>query len=187
MKKLFIILIIPIVILCSGCSIKETIKETIKNAVGTVITYGYNQSPEGRAEAITKKIVKAFDNQDEEGVKKLFAKNVIDKCKDFDSDLKNAFSYYNTKSTKAKYDYDGEEADFNYGNVVRFVAYAVDLTCENGSYTIMLYICTDDDNDNSNIGIFHLMITRNEFLGKDNCNNTIEIINDIGYGIYCVS
>ena len=186
MKRLAIVFssILIMIMFFNGCSFQGSTKA--KDIIGDIINSEYNKSPEGRSEEITKKIVKAFENEDGSKVRELFAKNIIKKYENFDKDLKNAFHYYNISNFKPEYECVGEEATTDNGNIVRFVSYSVDLISDNNSYTITLDICTDDDNDSSNIGIWSLFISKGEFVGNESYYDTMEKCEKNRFGIYCV-
>ena len=145
------------------------------------LPYSFFASTEKITIDTLKKVVKAFDNRDKEMVKSLFAKNILKKYKNFDKELDKAFKYYTIKSEKVEYSWSGDSDSTEDGITITFTGGDVTIKKANKSFDISIEICSNDDNDDLNVGVWCIYL-QNEKLEptKDSEINDSEP----NYGIY---
>lgn len=151
------------------------------------LPYSFFASTEKITIDTLKKVVKAFDNRDKEMVKSLFAKNILKKYKNFDKELDKAFKYYTIKSEKVEYSWSGDSDSTEDGITITFTGGDVTIKKANKSFDISIEICSNDDNDDLNVGVWNLYIVDNNL--DENEIKGIYSDDDIGsdipkYGIY---
>lgn len=125
------------------------------------LPYSFFASSEKIATDTMKKVVKAFDNRDKEMVKSLFAKEVLKKYKNFDKDLDKAFKYYTIKSEKVDYDWSGDSDSTEDGKTIAFTGGDAIVNKGKKGFTISSEICSNDENNDANIGIWNICIVEN--------------------------
>ena len=104
------------------------------------------------------KITNAIENKDENALKKLFAKNVIDEIEDFSETATKLFSYYKgeTISYKSWGTHTEKSKEYDIEEEIFYISY--DVTTTEGVFRIAASIVIKDTTDKDNEGIEALYI-----------------------------
>ncbi len=107
-----------------------------------------------------KELVTAFENNDKKAVKELFSRNILKKYENFDNDLNKAFSYFNDNMKSKKYTYEESvsAAEINYGDMVLFCDYDINVADGKTHYILSAQVCTDDDEYKDNMGVWSVCL-----------------------------
>lgn len=116
-----------------------------------------------------KKVIKCINEQDKEGLKKLFSKDAQWQIEDFDSKLDKFLSVFNgNKIESAKGEGSGFEGAVSTQPIHIYEDYILKLS-SGGEYTLFISFCDKNDNDPKKVGLIQIELRAfsNEETPKD--------------------
>lgn len=151
MLKKFIVLILTITILLTGCSAK------------CVNTPKKNSMQFNNAESMGNKIIEAFDKKDKKLLKSLFNQYVIDNDSDLDNEISKAFDFYEGTSISHSIS-SGEVSSVENGKKLIVDFPGIEVETNKDKYVIhFIYNIRNDENPND-IGIYRIDIFHRKFV-----------------------
>ena len=121
--------------------------------------------------AMNKKVVKCINEQDKEGLKKLFSKSAQKDIEDLDGKIDELLEAFKGKSiVSVKSEPVDSSRTYDYGKKSITIYGDYELNLDNGNkYILLISYCDTDDENKSSVGIFKLTLLTfsNEMLPKD--------------------
>jgi hypothetical protein len=108
------------------------------------------------------KLIAAIENEDHEGIKSLFAPNIIAEIDDFDQNINDLLSYYIGKNGSYGSHGLGTEYDRDSGIEKRWHNMSYDITTTEDVFRIAIIWYIQDTEDVGNVGIWSFYIIRFE-------------------------
>ncbi|ASS38399.1 DUF5104 domain-containing protein [Mogibacterium pumilum] len=121
--------------------------------------------------AMNKKVVKCINEQDKEGLKKLFSKDVQKHIEDLDGKIDEMLEAFKGESiVSVKSEPVDSSRTYDYGKKSITIYGDYELNLDNGKkYILLISYCDTDDENKSSVGIFKLTLLTfsNEMLPED--------------------
>ena len=121
--------------------------------------------------AMNKKVVKCINEQDKEGLKKLFSKDVQNHIEDLDGKIDEMLEAFKGESiVSIKSEPVDSSRTYDYGKKSITIYGDYELNLDNGKkYILLISYCDTDDENKSSVGIFKLTLLTfsNEMLPED--------------------
>ena len=177
MKICTIILVIVLLISCSGCSLLlEGIKSSVNDRFDSVTSSNADLS-----DAMLQQLTAAISEKDEQTLYQMFSPNAISSSEGFDENVAALMEFWegNVVSNKR---YGPRMSAKKDGRLYRKEIYvAYDVNTDKESYRLAFWFCVADSWDAGNIGIMSLYITKNDDPNPDRAyrNDGVEWI----YGV----
>lgn len=107
-------------------------------------------------------LLNALDNDDKEGVKKMFSPNIIAGINNFEECIDELLSYYEGDYLEYKNGGLGTTNDNDYGKTTKYHDMSYDVTTAKGIYRLGIIWYISDSNVCDNVGIWSLYILKFE-------------------------
>lgn len=110
------------------------------------------------------KLLKAVKDKDKDGIKKMFAKNIVRKVDDFESEINKFIEYYDQSKLKSYDDWGALSSDgeFDKGESKIIVKSTYDIVTDKNKFRIAIKECIQDTSVSGNVGIHSLYIIKKE-------------------------